>query len=430
MVDQEQVFAKCARRLIPFIFFLYLVNYIDRVNVGFAALTMNQDVGLSPSDFGFGAGIFFLGYLLFQMPANLILQKLGARRWVFWMLVIWGVISASNALIQGPYSYYGLRLFLGVAEAGLFPGMLLYMTFWFPNAWRGRFISSFMAAIPMANIVGGPLSTSILEMDGIFGLHGWQWMFVVEGLPATLLGIAAYFWLPDGPANASWLTDEEKSVIAKRLASEDRTEHSDLWPALRDPRVWAISLVLLGNQVGLYGVQLWMPQIIRSLGFSNFATGWVVAMPFVVGMIAMILWGRSSDRKNERIWHTAISLSVAAFGLIIASIAQSNAVMLFALTVSLAGTLSYNGPFFSLPATFLAGTAAAGGIGFINSVGSLGRFVGPWAVGILKEESGAYGSSMAVMASAMIMAAVIVLVLGRVMAAKRAHMQPKPGRAA
>jgi ACS family tartrate transporter-like MFS transporter len=425
-MDENKLFAKCARRLIPFIFLLYLVNYIDRVNVGFAALTMNRDVGLSPSVFGFGAGIFFLGYLIFQVPANLILEKVGARRWVFWMLGVWGIVSASNALIRDPYSYYALRLFLGVAEAGFFPGMLLYMTFWFPNAWRGRFIAGFMAAIPMANIVGAPLSTSILEMDGIWGLHGWQWMFILEGLPASLLGFAAFKWLPDGPASTPWLNAEEKSIIAARLASEDRSEHRDFWPALTDPRVYAIGLVLLGNQVALYGIQLWMPQIVQSMGFSNFATGFVVPMPFLIGMAAMILFARSSDRTGERIWHTAAALMLAAFGLVVAAMAQSYEVMLAALTISLAGTLAYNGPFFSLPATFLAGTAAAGGIGFVNSIGSLGRFVGPWLVGVLKESSGDYSSGMAAMACAMLLSTVVVIVLGRMIGARKARLQPKP----
>src|SRR5215471_9651342 len=239
-MTDEAVFGKCQRRLIPFIFLLYIVNYIDRVNVGFAALTMNKDLGLSPSVFGIGAGVFFFtGYLIFQMPANLILEKIGARIWVFIILAVWGVISAANALTQDANSYYALRFFLGVAEAGFFPGMLLYMTYWFPNAWRGRFVASFMAAIPMANLIGGPLSTSLLELEGLFGLHGWQWMFMLEGLPATLLGVAALKFLPDGPASASWLTKEEKSYIASRLKASDTSEHTSLWPALLDLRVWA-----------------------------------------------------------------------------------------------------------------------------------------------------------------------------------------------
>jgi ACS family tartrate transporter-like MFS transporter len=398
---------------------LYVVNYIDRVNVGFAALTMNKDLGLSPSVFGFGAGIFFLGYLIFQVPANLILEKIGARRWMFIILAVWGVISAANAFMQGPLSYYALRFLLGVAEAGFFPGMLLYMTYWFPHSWRGRFVGIFMAAIPLANIIGGPLSTSILGMDGIGGLHGWQWMFILEGLPASIFAFLALKLLPDRPANASWLTAEEKQRVVARLAAEDTSEHRDFWPAVRDPRVIALGLVLLGNQIGLYGVQLWLPQIVQGMGFSNFANGFVVALCFIAGMIAMIAWARRSDAKGERIWHVAIPLLLGAFGLALAAVAQSNLLILLSLALALVGTLSYNGPFFSLPSTFLAGTAAAGGIGFVNTIGSLGRFIGPYGVGVLKESSGGYASAMAAMATAMMISAIIVLVMGRKMGARK-----------
>jgi len=415
----DAIFARCAWRLLPFIMLLYVVNYIDRVNVGFAALTMNKDLSLSPAAFGFGAGVFFVGYLLFQVPANLILEKLGARRWVFLMLAIWGVISAGNALMTGPRSYYAVRFALGVAEAGFFPGMLLYMTYWFPDSWRGRFVGIFMAAIPLANIIGGPLSTSILAMNGIAGLHGWQWMFILEGIPVTLLAFASLKLLPDRPANASWLTADEKKRVAQILAADSRAEQKDFWPALFDPRVIALGLVLLGNQCTLYGVQLWLPQIVHGMGFSNFATGFVVALCFIAAMVSMILWARRSDARNERIWHVIIPLGLAALGLMLAAAAQSPLLMLLALALSLAGTLAYNGPFFSLPATFLAGTAAAGGIGFINTIGSFGRFIGPWMVGVLKEESGGYSSAMAALAILMLGATLLVFVMGRLMAVRK-----------
>jgi len=419
-MNEKQIFAKCQWKLIPFIFVLYLVNYIDRVNVGFAALTMNKDLGLSPSVFGIGAGVFFFtGYLIFQMPANLILERMGARRWIFLILAVWGVISAANALTQDATSYYALRFFLGVAEAGFFPGMLLYMTYWFPQAWRGRFIGSFMAAIPMANIVGGPLSSMLLQLDDFLGLHGWQWMFILEGLPATLLGFAALRWLPDGPASARWLSADEKTFIAARLAAEDTAKHSTFWPALLDSRVWAIGLVLLGNQCALYGIQLWLPQMVQGMGFSNLANGFVAAPCYIAGMIAMIYWGRRSDAKQERIWHVAIPLIFAAMGLMVASVAQSPLVTLLSITVALIGTLAYNGPFFSLPTTFLAGTAAAAGIGFVNTIGSVGRALGPASVGWFKEATGNYSLAMAALAVAMMMSAGIVLMLGRNIAARK-----------
>jgi ACS family tartrate transporter-like MFS transporter len=386
---------------------------------------MNKDLGLSPAVFGLGASIFFIGYMIFQVPANLMLEKFGARRWMFTILAIWGLISASNAFMTGPYSYYTLRLLLGIAEAGFFPGMLLYMTYWFPHTWRSRFVGIFMAAIPLANIIGGPISTTILGMDGIWGLHGWQWMFILEGLPATALAFLSLKFLPDRPATASWLTDEEKAVVIARLKKDERgSDHRMLWPALLDLRVIGLGLVLLGNQIGLYGVQLWLPQIVRDMGFSNFQTGFVVALCFIASMVVMIWWARHSDAKGERIWHVASSLLLAGAALFVAAAAQSSALVLFALAIALIGTLAYNGPFFSLPSTFLAGTAAAAGVGFVNTIGSLGRFIGPWGVGVLKESSGGYSSAMAAMAVAMTISGLIVVAMGRTMSLNKVAAEP------
>jgi ACS family tartrate transporter-like MFS transporter len=276
-----------------------------------------------------------------------------------------------------------------------------------------------MAAIPLANIIGGPLSTSILAMNGIAGLHGWQWMFILEGIPVTLLAFGSLKLLPDRPANATWLTREEKTRVERILAADSRAEQKDFWPGLFDLRVIALGLVLLGNQCTLYGVQLWLPQIVHGMGFSTFATGFVVSLCFIAGMVAMILWARRSDARNERIWHVIVPLGLAALGLMLAAAAQSPLLMLLALALSLAGTLAYNGPFFSLPATFLAGTAAAGGIGFINTIGSLGRFVGPWMVGVLKQESGGYSSAMAALAMLMLGATLLVFAMGRLMAVRK-----------
>jgi ACS family tartrate transporter-like MFS transporter len=296
--------------------------------------------------------------------------------------------------------------------------MLLYMTYWFPDSWRGRFVGVFMAAIPMANIIGGPLSTTILQLNGVAGLHGWQWMFILEGIPATVLAFASLKLLPDRPSKAAWLTSEEKSRIDRILTADSHAEQKEFWPALRDPRVIGLGLVLLGNQCGLYGVQLWLPQIVQGMGFSNFATGFVVSLCFIAAMVTMVLWARRSDAQNERIWHVIIPLTLGGFGLILAAAAQSPMLMLLALTLSLVGMLAYNGPFFSLPATFLAGTAAAGGIGFINTIGSFGRFLGPWMVGVLKQQSGGYSSAMAGLASLMLASALIVFIMGRIMAVR------------
>ncbi|HMI96001.1 MAG TPA: MFS transporter [Micropepsaceae bacterium] len=416
-MTEQDVFAKAAWRLIPFMILLYVVNYVDRVNVGFAALTMNKDLAFSPAVYGFGAGAFFLGYSLFQVPANIILEKLGARRWIFLILLAWGAISASTALISTPASFYGVRILLGIAEAGFFPGMVLYLTYWFPPAYRARLIAIFMAAIPFANMVGGPLSSLILQMDGTAALHGWQWLFLIEGTPACLLAFAVLKFLPNGPVDAPWLTPSEKSAIAARLSAEDAAQHRHFWPALRDPRLWALGVVYLGYSAGAYGVQLWLPQIVQAMGFSTLATGFLVAVPYIVTMVAMIVWGRSSDASGERIWHVAVPAFIAFGGLIVASLTGSNFVVFLALTFVLAGLLALQGPFWSLPPMFLSGTAAAGGIAFINTIGTgFGGFIGPSLVGVIKDATGGYAVGMAVLAIGPMLTATIVLALGRSMA--------------
>jgi len=411
--ERSRIFNKCAWRLIPFILVVYFVNYLDRVNVGFAALTMNRDLGLSPSVFGFGAGIFFLGYFVFQVPGNVILQRAGARRWIFCIMLAWGVISAANAFVQGPLSFYALRFILGVAEAGFFPGMLFYLTNWFPQAYLARVTASFMTGIPLAFIIGGPVSSLILEMDGMRVLRGWQWLFIIEGLPACILAVIALRVLPDGPHLATWLTQEEKNAIAGHLASHGTAEEHDIWAALRDPRVLALGLVLLGSQFGLYGVQLWLPQIVQAMGFSNLGTGLVVALPFMVGMAAMIYWGRSSDVRGERIWHIAAGALTAALGLAVASLAQNDLLVLLGLTFALIGTLSLPGPLFSMPSSFLRGAAAAGAIALVNSMGTLGRFLGPTVVGVFKQGSDSYASGMLALALGLVMSAAVILTLRR-----------------
>jgi ACS family tartrate transporter-like MFS transporter len=413
-MSDSVLFGKCARRLIPFIFLLYLVNFIDRVNVGFAALTMNRDLNFEPAVYGFGAGIFFAGYSLFQVPANLILERVGARRWIFCILLVWGAISASNAFVQSPESFYAMRILLGIAEAGFFPGMVLYLTYWFPKAYRARFVALFMVAIPFANIVGAPLSSLLLGLDGVGGLHGWQWMFLIEGAPACLLGFVVLAYLPSGPKDAPWLNDEERRQIAARLATDDTAQHQKFLPALLDIRVTALGIVYLGYATAYYGVQLWLPQIVQAMGFSNIATGFMVALPFIAAMIAMVLWGQSSDRSGERIWHVALPLLVAMAGLLVASATSSNLVVFLALTFVLMGVMSFQGPFWTVPPMFLGGTAAAGGIAFINTIGTGGGgFLGPYVTGVFKQATGNYSLAMAALAVAPAIGAVIVLSLKR-----------------
>jgi ACS family tartrate transporter-like MFS transporter len=428
-MNEHKVFMKCAWRLMPFILLLYFINYIDRVNVSFAALTMNTDLGFTPTIFGFGAGVLFWGYLLFQIPGNMIMQRIGTRAWMMTILIVWGLISTSTAFVRDPITFYIVRFFLGVAEAGFFPGMLLYLTFWFPQAYLGRFVGVFMAGIPLSFIIGGPLSSLILEMDGFWGLRGWQWLFIIEGLPATLLAFAVPFMLPNGPQEAKWLTDAERKIVTSRIIREDRADKHDLWAALLDVRVITLGIALAFVQIGLYGTQLWVPQIVQSLGFSNFVNGFITAIPFLCGAIAMVLWGHASDVAKDRIRYVVMPCLFAAAGMLAASLTGNYVMVLLGLTCGLIGLLALDGPLFSLPRTFLTGAAAASGIALLNSIGTLGRFIGPYIVGYLREETGGFSAGMVATAISMVLAAVIVLVLGRMIATRKLRLSEKPMQA-
>ena len=298
----DTVFTKCAWRLIPYITLLYVVGFIDRSNVGFAALTMNRDLGFSPSIFGFGAGIFFLGYVTFQIPTALLLARIGARRIIFCVMAVWGLVSAANAFMRDAHSFYLLRFLLGVAEGGFTPSMIFYLTLWFPQNQRGRFIAIFCSAIPIAGIISGPLSGLLLGMEGIGGLHGWQWLFLIQGLPAVVLAFVTLSVLPDGPDQARWLNDGERAAIAAALVSGPAAPPASMGQALGDPRFYILGLAGLGSGIALYGVNLWLPQIIHAMGFSTRATGFIAALPYVVSIFAMIGWARLSDRSGERLW--------------------------------------------------------------------------------------------------------------------------------
>jgi len=424
MSENDQVFAKSARILIPFIALLYFINYVDRVNLSFAALTMNQDLGFTPSVYGRGAGIFFFGYLLFQIPANAVLVRLGARRWIFSIMLVWGVLSMATAFVQTPLSFYTVRFLLGIAEAGFFPGMVLYLTYWFPQGYRARLIAGFMIAIPLAFVLGAPLSGLLLQLDGALSLHGWQWLFLTEGLPAFVLSFVVIKFLPDGPSDAPWLSSEEKSEISSRLRSEASTLTQEFWPALLDPRVWALGLIYFGINFGRYGVEFWLPQIVRGVGFSILATTFVVAVPYGLGMLAMVYWGRLSDVKRERIWHVALPSLTAATGCAVSAATQNDVAVLLSLFAVVISLLAVQGPFFSLPSTYLAGSAAAGGIALVNTLGTgMGGYLGPLIIGELKERSGTYGSSMAVLAVGLLLSCLIALGLGRATRARATALE-------
>ena len=420
---EEQVFAKCAGRLIPFMMLLYVTNYLDRVNVGFAALTMNRDLDFSPRVYGFAAGIFFISYAMFQIPATVLLERMGARRTVFAIMAAWGALSASTAFVHEPIAFYLLRFLLGVAESGFFPGIVLYLTFWFPGEYRARFTAIFMLAIPLSSTFGGPLSGLVLGMDGVWGFRGWQWLFLIEGLPACFLAFAVLKFLPDGPAAASFLSEAEKETIAGRLASEKAPAPPNLWAGLLDPRVLLLGLAGTGIGAGIFGSQLWLPQIVKAMGYSNLVTGFIAALPYLAAMPTMMLVGRSSDRRGERLWHTAIPLVAAASGFVIAAVAQNHFVAVAGLTLTVAGLMGTYGPYYTQASSFLSGPAAPGAIALVNLMSTgLGGFLGPNIIGLLKEGTGGYAAGMFALAAGLVGSVIILLVLGRVMSAREARL--------
>jgi ACS family tartrate transporter-like MFS transporter len=425
MARQDRVFAKAAFRLIPFMILLYVASFLDRVNISFAALTMNQQLGLSDKAFGFGAGIFFIGYFIFEVPSNLILERVGARAWMFRIMLTWGLVSMATAFVRDATGFYVLRFLLGAAEAGFYPGMVLYLTYWFPRTTRARFIAAFLAAVPFANVIGGPLSGAILSMEGMEGLHGWQWLFLLEGVPSCALAFAILVFLPDRPAHARWLNDEEKQTIASRL-DQDALPHQTLWSGLSDARVWLLSIADFGIVTGLYGINFWLPQIVSKMGYSNLDTGFVVAIPYLASMIGMIAWGYSSDLSRERIWHVAMAALLAAGGLTFAAILRDPVSVLIALSVAAIGIYAALATFWTLPPSFLGGTAAAGGIALINSISNLGGFVGPTVIGWLKQTTHGYQTGFAVLSAALVVSAVVILMIGRYLSFDaRAHLFDK-----
>ena len=412
METENKAFSKAAWRLIPFLGLLYFVSFLDRVNVGFAALTMNRDLGFGPEAFGLGAGIFFITYAALEVPSNVVLERVGARLWIFRIMLTWGVLSAAMALVYDETSFYSLRFLLGAAEAGFFPGVIFYLSRWFPAPMRARMIAGFMVAVPLAGIIGAPLSSAILALHGLAGLAGWKWLFLIEGIPAALTAFVVLFYLPDGPDDAKWLDTDERAAIAARLAREPVPDHHALWPALRDPRVWMLALPYLGIVLTLYGLNFWLPQIVKGMGFDNLETGFVVAVPYVAAGLAMVGWGRMSDRSGERVWHFASAALLAAAGYAGAAVLGGDLAVFLALTVAMIGLYATFGPFWSVPPMFLRGAAAAGGIALINSIGNLGGFGGPYLIGWVKETTGSYAAAMGVFAAVAVLAAFIMAAFG------------------
>ncbi|QCR38430.1 MFS transporter [Nissabacter sp. SGAir0207] len=415
---EKRVMRKVTLRIVPFIMLLYFIAFLDRVNIGFAALTMNQDLGFSPTVFGLGAGIFFLGYFLFEVPSNLILHKVGARIWIARVMITWGLVSGCMAFVQGTTSFYILRFLLGVAEAGFFPGIILYLSYWFPAARRAQVTAIFMAAAPLSTALGSPLSGALLQLDGWLGHAGWQWMFVIEAIPALVLGVVVLFFLTDRPEKARWLTEEERNWLHNTMQAEEQARavgnsHSSAWRGLADRRVLALALVYFGTSAGLYTLGIWSPQIIHAFGASSLEIGFLNALPAVFGILAMILWARHSDRTNERSWHVIGACLLAAAGLVLAGNVTTMLPVILALTLVTVGISASKPPLWSMPTLFLSGPAAAAGIATINSIGNLGGFVGPMMIGVIREKTGSYTGGLYFVAGLLAFSAVLVLVLSR-----------------
>jgi ACS family tartrate transporter-like MFS transporter len=401
-----------SRRLLPFLFLLYILSFLDRVNVGFAALEMNRDLGFGPTVYGWGAGIFFLGYGLFEVPSNLVLYRTGARIWIARIMVTWGLAACAMMLVRTPFSFYLLRFLLGVAEAGFFPGIIFYLTHWYPARERARAYSWFLAAIPVSGIIGGPLSGSLLGLDGVLGLRGWQWLFLMEGLPTVVVGFLVLFLLPDRPKDARWLAPAEKAWLEGTLEAERGAveEHgASFRRAVVNLRVWLLALVYFLGIVGLYALTLWMPQVLKGTGrFTNFQVGLVTVIPYLVAVIGMVLVGASSDRTGERHFHIIVPLLVAAAGLTAVGFVGAPVPLVAALSIAAFGVLAWTAPCWALPTAFLKGEAGAGGIALINSCGALGGFVGPLILGLVKDRTGSFTWGLLIVAGACVAAAGVV----------------------
>jgi MFS transporter, ACS family, tartrate transporter len=408
----DRILSRAAWRLIPFMSLMYVVSFLDRVNISFAALTMNRDLGFSPQAYGFGAGIFFWGYFLFEVPSNLMLQKVGARLWMCRICVTWGLLSMLTAFVKDPVSFSVVRFLLGAAEAGLYPGMVLYMTYWFPASTRARFIALFLAGVPLSVVIGGPISGWLLGVGG-HGLHGWQWMLILEGIPSLICGVATLWLLPDGPEKAKWLSADEKRLIAVRLADEPPGALHGLKEMLLDKRIWILMIPDFSIVFALYGLNFWLPQMIKAMGYTNIETGFVVALPYLLAMGAMVALGISSDRSGERAGHVAFGAFMGAAGMTGAVLLSGQVAVIAALCLATCGIYAALAVFWTLPSSLLRGAAAAAGLALLNSFSNLGGSFGPTMMGWLKQQTGNYAAGTLVLAVMLVLGGVSVIVIGR-----------------
>ena len=431
---ESVVVPKVTWRLIPLLFLCYIIAYIDRINVAFAGLQLQKAFGVDTATYyqiyGWGAGMFFIGYFLFEVPSNLILHRVGARLWIARIMVVWGLISSAMMFVETPTGFYVMRFLLGVAEAGFFPGIILYMTYWFRAQDRARTVALFSTAGTLAGFFNSPISGKLLQLDGTLGLAGWQWLFLIEGIPAVIIGIVVLVVLPDKPQKARWLSDPEREWIRAELARDEAQAGPGQQHRLRDVfasgRVWLLCAIYFLLNVGAYGFEMWLPQIIRGFsGFSEFRIGLLNAIPYLAATICMVLVGRHSDRAGERRWHVAASAFAAAVGFTISGLSHNLFVSLAALALAFSGVKSMLGPFWAQSTVFLSGTAAAGGIAWINSVGNLGGFVGPTVVGQVRKVTGSYANGLFTLGAALVLLGILALSL-RAGKDKSSAGQPAP----
>jgi ACS family tartrate transporter-like MFS transporter len=409
---ERSTMRKVYLRLLPFAILSYVLAYIDRINVSFAGLTMREDIGMSAGTFGFAVGMFYWGYFIFEVPSNVILEKIGARIWIARIMITWGILAGATAMVTGSTSFAIVRFLLGVAEAGFFPGIILYFTYWFPSHHHARIVSGFLVGLPVAVAVGAPISTGLLGLDGLFGLKGWQVMYVAEAIPTVVIGVLTYFVLTDRPEQAKFLTAEERNWLVTKIAAERRATEAvrkfTLWEALYNPKVLLLALNYIGIVTASLGMLIFIPQMIKSLGnYSNMTVGWLTMIPYLCGAVAMVVWGRISDRMNERRWNLFIGCVFSTVGLVIAGMTMGSWWALVGMSIAAMGFYGSKGPFFAMPPMFLSGAGLAAGIAWINSLGNLGGFFGPWYVGAMKDLTGSYSGGLYGLALLGLVAAIV-----------------------
>ncbi len=420
-------------RLLPFAVLSYILAYLDRINVSFAALTMRGDLKMSASDFGFAVGTFYWAYFLFEVPSNVIMEKVGARIWIARIMVTWGIFAAATAFVTGTTSFGVVRFLLGMAEAGFFPGIILYFTYWFPARHHARIVSGFLIGLPIAVAAGAPISTGLMGLDGMFGLKGWQIMYLAQGLPTIVVGVITYFVLTNKPEQANFLTQQERDWLVNRIASERKAKEAvrvySLFESMSNPKVLLLALNYLGIVTASLGMLIFIPQIIKELGqMSNMTVGWLTMIPYICGAIALVVWGRISDRMNERRWNLLLACLLSTGGLVLAGATMGTWWALVGMSLAAMGFYGSKGPFFAMPPMFLSGTALAAGFAWINSIGNIGGFIGPWWIGIMRDATGSFAGGLYGLALLSLISSVVCALFLNIPDIITARAEPAPAR--